>query len=252
MALSRSAFPARVGSATRTARSAPDSAAITGQPMPGGPSISSRDADVSTQYALALRFSMATSLPELPSPAPRMAWNIMPPDVRVAIHVPEARSTIVIASEGHSLSHRPQPSHAIPSMRGPAASSKRTASKRHDSAQMRHLSHLEASKEAAWDAEKPPSWIKLPETRRWRFGASTSQSTSTASGDRAEKPAISVVLPVPPFPLSTTTSFSGAPPSSPKPTGRGTCGGPPAGPASAGPGHAAGRCPGGTAWWPEP
>src|SRR4030042_6847475 len=43
---------------------------------------------------------------------------------------------------------------------------------------------------------------------RWRSAASTSQSASTASLAKAAKEPTMLVLPVPPLPLKTTTSFT--------------------------------------------
>ena len=82
-----------------------------------------------------------------------------------------------------------------------------TASNRQTSRQVQHLLHFSvwttASRPATKGRDSPGS---VPSTR-CRFAASTSQSARTASPANEAKLATTLVFPVPPFPLQTTSSF---------------------------------------------
>ncbi len=68
MTRSRSWMPDAVGSVTMIASEVPVSDEITGQPIPGGPSIRMRDNPKRSACALASVLTMVTSFPEFSSP----------------------------------------------------------------------------------------------------------------------------------------------------------------------------------------
>ena len=68
--------------------------------------------------------------------------------------------------------------------------------------------HLSSSMTATWPLQNSCFSSSVGLRSRWRSAASTSQSVSTLFFAIAAKEATMLVFPVPPFPLSTTTSFT--------------------------------------------
>jgi len=68
----------KVGSVTTSAKDAPAKEAITGQPIPGGPSVIIELLFSDLAISLALFLTRVTSLPEFSSAIPRRAWTSGP------------------------------------------------------------------------------------------------------------------------------------------------------------------------------
>jgi len=85
--------------------------AITGHPVPGGPSprISERESAFAIPHAE--ERTAETSLPEFSSPTPNSACTIVPFSVDETSNFPLVQSCTVIASTGQRCLHNPHPSH---------------------------------------------------------------------------------------------------------------------------------------------
>ena len=111
-----------------------------------------------------------------------------------------------MAPAGQKRTQTPQPSQRMGSTRkarGPGA----TAPKRHRPEQSPQQVQASGSMTAScpeWNACS--SW-RSGESSRCRSGASTSRSQITECRAKSAKAAVSEVLPVPPLPLTTTSSF---------------------------------------------
>jgi hypothetical protein len=124
-----------------------------------------------------------------------------------------------MALTGQNRTHTPHPSQAIGSMvkadspeRPPC---RRTASNRqwarHPPQPMQSAGRITASRPLVNACRSRTSGAST----RWRSAASTSQSANTGRDASAAKDATTLVLPVPPLPLMTTSSFIDCAPSRP-------------------------------------
>jgi len=114
---SKSCSPERVGSATMRTRFAPLKHAITGQPMPGGPSMRTSGHPASRATRRASPRTAETSLPEFPWPGRRRAWTIGPKRELERNHSPVSAGSRRMASPGQWSWQTPQPSQALGSTR---------------------------------------------------------------------------------------------------------------------------------------
>ncbi len=105
-------MPDWLGSATISTRSMPLTEAITGQPMPGEPSMMARSVSAGAFFSMVI-FTSVTSLPELPRPIFRVAVEkIRPSASRYSSRRPAASCESVTAFWGQTWAQTPQPSQA--------------------------------------------------------------------------------------------------------------------------------------------
>jgi hypothetical protein len=105
--------PETVGSTTITRAVAPPMAAITGQPMPGGPSVRIMSHCRSSANCRASLRTRLTSLPEFSSAIPRRAWTMGPKRVSEMYHSPQRCTGKSMAATGQKSTQTPQPSHRM-------------------------------------------------------------------------------------------------------------------------------------------
>src|SRR5574344_743433 len=110
MIRSKSLMPDMDGSATIKTISTPLSDAITGQPMPGEPSIIARLALTISDFICFL--TSVTSIPEVPLPIFSCAVEKTSPSFAYNINSPATAGFKDIASTGQTALQTPQPSHA--------------------------------------------------------------------------------------------------------------------------------------------
>src|SRR4030043_328967 len=111
--LSRSWIPERVGSVIAKTRFTPVNEAVTGHPMPGGPSINMRSRFFSFAISTAFFRTTVTSFPEFSSPIPNRAWTKGPYGVSEINQSPEKATSMVIAFSGQICEQKQHPSHEI-------------------------------------------------------------------------------------------------------------------------------------------
>ena len=118
---------------------------MTGQPIPGDPSISTDFSPRSLATSRAWARTALTSFPEFSAAMPSFACTIGPKRVSETIHSPQTCSSKSIASAGQKRTHTPQPSHAVGettySTLSLLCSIRCMASKRHSLAHSPHAVH---------------------------------------------------------------------------------------------------------------
>ncbi|EKD37990.1 MAG: hypothetical protein ACD_75C00910G0004 [uncultured bacterium] len=177
-------------------------AAITGQPMPGGPSVIISCKSLFSASVRASRRTRLTSLPEFSSAIPRRAWTIGPNRASETYHSPHLCTGKSMACSGQRSTQTPHPSQAI----GSTTNSPEIAPNRQSS---RHLPHAVQASSRITAFEPPMKSVRRctrGAIRRCRSAASTSASQSTQFSASMPNAAVTLVFPVPPLPLTTTSS----------------------------------------------
>jgi len=204
----------KVGSLTSSTRCAPVIEAMTGQPIPGDPSTRSSWRFSAIATARASRRTRDTSLPLFSSATPSRAWTMGPWRVFDRNHAPLADGTKPTALAGQVSTQTPHPSQdTVSTSKTETAQSSSSdgpmALNRQCSAQMPQAVHASLKIWASYPPEKGQRARTCGSRTRCRSAGSTSQSATTASPASAKNDATRLVLPVPPFPLMTTSSRGG-------------------------------------------
>ena len=174
--------------------------------MPGEPSTMMRSRSSSSAILLAWLRTRVTSFPEFSSAIPSRAWTIGPYRVPETNHSPLIASSKTIASSGQFQTQTPHPSQSTGSIEKAAPSV--IASKRQTSLHWPQAVHWSARIRAIFPPLKSSLCCMVGSRTRCRSAASTSQSARTLFFASAANEATRLVLPVPPFPLTTTSSFT--------------------------------------------